>query len=200
MARLNELRHQLSELDMQGALLRQRRAILTRAFVREAGGLVEAAALLKLDPRTVVNHQRLDDIAMVVYRNHAGRVDDDDRAYGEVGPDLVAQRNADRCWWRVDKRQRQHIKLLIVIDRGECRRIWPVDPSGHWEPKGDSSTFVALPLGERPLTPDQVRTDFPELGITIGNERPMRQGLMREYIPIDGADPTAVQGAEERER
>jgi hypothetical protein len=27
---------------------------------------------------------------------------------------------------------------------------------------------------------------YPNLGIALGAERPMRQGLLREYIPVDG--------------
>ncbi|WP_371801559.1 hypothetical protein OHA38_43365 (plasmid) [Streptomyces sp. NBC_01732] len=184
---LDELREQLNEIDRAEGELHQRRAQLLRAFVKEAGGLTEAAGLLELDPRVVVQRQRLEDLAMVIYRGGAGTgTDADGRVYGETGQDDAAQRLADGRWWRVAQASRRKIRLLIVVDRGQVRRIWPVrEDVDIWEESADSR--VAFPLGERPLTQQELDARYPALGICLGDHRPARRGLLREYVPIDGA-------------
>jgi hypothetical protein len=184
MTALDELHKQLRELDRAEEGLHHRRALLLRSFVKEAGGLTEAAALLEMDPRVLVQRQRLEDLAMVIYRGAGTGTDDDGRTHGETGRDDAAQRLADGRWWRVAKASRPKIRLLVVVDRGQVRRIWPVKESGTWEEGADGK--VALPLGERPLTQQELDTRYPTLGISLGDHRPMRRGLLREYAPIDG--------------
>ncbi len=36
------------------------------------------------------------------------------------------------------------------------------------------------------LKPEEVRALYPDFGIAVGDQRPMRQGLLREYVPLDG--------------
>ncbi|WP_329020933.1 hypothetical protein [Streptomyces sp. NBC_01601] len=183
---LNELHEQLDDIDRAEEDLHRRRALVLRAFVKEAGGLTEAAGLLELDPRIVVQRQRLEDLAMVIYRGAGTGTDDDGRVYGETGQDTAAQRLADGRWWRVARASRSKIRLLIVVDRGQVRRIWPVKETGTWEEGADGK--VALPLGECPLAQQELDTRYPTLGISLGDHRPMRRGLLREYVPIDGAN------------
>ncbi|MFF1733708.1 hypothetical protein [Streptomyces sp. NPDC058247] len=189
---IEELRQRLRALDVQEEDIARKRAELTRALVDAAGGLNPAAELLKLDPRTVSKRTRLDDIAMVVYRRGAELVDDDGRLYGETSHGDAAQRTADAQWWRVDKKQRPKVRLLVVVFRGEVRRIWRVLPDGQWRPKGDGSTFVEVPVEDQPLTAAEVREHYPRLGLNLGGARPMRQGLIREYLPVDGKPPAWV--------
>jgi len=112
-------------------------------------------------------------------------VDAKGRAYGETGEGDAseAQRRADSEYWRIAEAMRPKIRLLIVIVVGEVRRIWPVMLVETW---AEEDGEVALPRGERPLTPEEVGTRYPALGMAVGGERPMRQGLMREYVPVDG--------------
>ncbi len=132
-----------------------------------------------------VQIQRLDEIAMLVYRGPGRQVDADGRVYGETseGDASDAQRRADSGYWRIAEAARPKIRLLIVIVQGKVRRIWPVMSVETW---AEEDGKVALPLDERPLTPEEVRTRYPALGIAVGDERPPRQGLMREYVPVDG--------------
>jgi hypothetical protein len=183
---LDELQEQLTELDRAEEDLRHRRSLLLRAFVKEAGGLTEAAALLDQDPRVLVQQQRLGDLAMVIYRGAGTGTDDDGRAYGETGQDDATQRLADGRWWRVAKGSRTKIRLLVVVDRGRVRRIWPVVEDAVWEEATDGK--VALPLAVRPLTSQEVSDRYPALGLNLGDQRPMQRGKLREYIPIDGAE------------
>jgi len=112
-------------------------------------------------------------------------VDAKGRVYGETGEGdaTEAQRRADSENWRIAEAMRPKIRLLIVIVVGEVRRIWPVMLVETW---AEEDGKVALPRGERPATPEEVRTRYPALGMAVGGERPMRQGLMREYVPVDG--------------
>jgi len=112
-------------------------------------------------------------------------VDAKGRVYGETGEGDAseAQRRADSEYWRIAEAMRPKIRLLIVIVLGEVRRIWPVMLVEAW---AEEDGKVALPRGERPLTSEEVRTRYPALGMAVGGERPMRQGLMREYVPVDG--------------
>lgn len=187
---LEDLHAQLRALDEQEEHIHQHRAAVMRELVKAAGGLTEAAALLKMDPRVIVQAQRLDEVAMVIYRGPGPRVDPDGRIYGETGEVGTAdpddeQRWADSHWWRIATDMRPKIRLFIVVVQGEVRRIWPVMPvpAEDWE---QDRGKVAVPLGEHTLTPEQIRADFPSLGIAVGDQRPMRQGLMREYVPAGG--------------
>jgi hypothetical protein len=184
--RLDDLQERLRELDEQEQAIHRERAMVMRAFVAAAGGLTEAAGKLQADPRTVVQIQDRREIALVIYRGPDPSPDIDGHIYGETGdPDgSPGQRWADAHWWRIAIARRPEIRLLIVVVQGEVRRIWPVMPAETWEE--DATGKVALPLGERPLTPDEVRQRCPSLGIAVGDHRPARQGLMREYIPVDG--------------
>jgi hypothetical protein len=184
---LDELHQQLTELDRAEEDLHHRRAQALRAFVKEAGGITEAAALLDTDPRVLVQRQRLGDLAMVIYRGAVTGTDDDGRTYGETGLGDAAQRLADGRWWRVAKASRSKIRLLVVVDRGHVRRIWPVEEGGAW--KEDSDGKVALPLASQPLTAEQVAERYPALGVNLGDHRPMQRGKLREYVPIDGISP-----------
>jgi hypothetical protein len=67
-----------------------------------------------------------------------------------------------------------------------------VVPAERWE-RDATGEKVALPLGERPLTAQEVAERYPNLGLSLEDERPMRQGLLREYIPID-SDTTPDSG------
>ncbi|TDD75061.1 hypothetical protein [Actinomadura rubrisoli] len=178
MALLDELHIRLRSLDDQEEGIRRERAAVLRAFVRAAGGVTEASGLLGMDPRTVVKLQRLDEIAMIVYRSGGTGTDPE----GRVGE---RQREADSRWWRVARASRPKIRLLVVVDRGIVRRIWPVMDTPRWDE--NEAGKVALPLGERPLTSEEVAEHYPDLGIAIGDERPIRKGLLREHVPVDGA-------------
>lgn len=186
MTELNDLEAQLRELDEREEAIHRQRARVMRAFVTAAGGLTEAAARLEADPRTVVQIQRRGEIALVIYRGPDPSPLIDGHIYGETGEgdDSANQRWADAHWWRIASARRRHIRLLIVVVKGEVRRIWQVVPSETWEE--DANGKVALPLGERPLSPGDVRQSYPALGIAVGDQRPARQGLMREYVSVDG--------------
>ena len=187
MTRLEELREELRVLDAQEEGLHQRRAATMRAFVQAAGGLGEAALLLGVHPTTVVHLQRLDGIAMVIYRNEVTSVDHvSGRLFGETGGGHDVQRDADSGYWRVAKARQSQIRLLVVVVTGQVRRIWPVLPEREWVQQPDGSGRVAIPLGECPLSPSEVLELHPGLGIAEGDVRPMRQGLLREYVPLDG--------------
>ncbi|MGW1498877.1 hypothetical protein ACWCQW_09950 [Streptomyces mirabilis] len=183
---LLDLQARLHALDMKEEEIHQQRAAVMRAYVQAAGGLGEAAALLRLHPTTVVQIQRLGEIAMVIYRNEGGGVDAEGRLFGETGGNDDTQRDADGPYWRVAKASRPKIRLLVIVVAGEVRRIWPVDPSDAWVEQPGGSGKVALPLGEHPLKPEEVRALYPDFGIAVGDQRPMRQGLLREYVPLDG--------------
>ncbi|MFJ8747370.1 hypothetical protein ACIRL2_49565 [Embleya sp. NPDC127516] len=188
MTRLDELREELRALDAREEDVHRQRARVLRDYVREAGGLTDAAALLQMNPRSLVQLQRLGDLAMVVYRGPgAGGTDDDGRAYGETGTGNASttQQEADGAWWRVAKASRPKIRALVVVDQGVVARVWPVDPSRVWRERDGR---VALPLGDRPLTAHEIATRYPGLGIMPGDERPMRRGLLREYVPLEGPE------------
>ena len=186
MSELDDLRKQLSALDEAEEAIHQQRAAVLRSFVKAAGGVTEAAEQLDMDPRTVVQNQRRDEVAMLIYRGAEGpRIDDQGRVYGETGLGDAGkiQRRADSEFWRIAEAMRSKIRLLIVVVQGEVRRIWPVMPADTWK---EENGKVALPLGERPLEPEEVRTRYPALGIAVGDQIPRQQGKMREYVPIDG--------------
>ncbi|MGW1039495.1 hypothetical protein [Streptomyces sp. NPDC002547] len=190
-SRTAALLQQLRALDLEEETVTRRlagrRAVGTRALIEEAGGVKAAAALLGLDPRTVSRRTRLDDVAMVIYRNTAG-VDVDGRPYGETGRGGDVQREADARWWRVDPKQRPKIKLLVVVFRGEVTRIWRVRPEQPWNPKPDDPRYVEVPVEDTPLTAEEVAQHYPDLGLNLGDERPMRQGLIREDLPLSRPD------------
>jgi hypothetical protein len=197
MTDLDDLRRQLRELDDAEEKIHQERAAVLRAFVKTAGGVTEAAGQLNMDPRTVVQNQRRDEVAMVIYRGtDALRFDDQGRPYGEIGEGAASeiQRRADSEFWRIAKAMRPKIKLLIVVVRGKVHRIWPVMPAATWK---EENGKVALPLGEQPLKPEEIRTQYPALGIAEGDHLPTRQGKMREYVPIDG-NPDTTTGEQQR--
>ena len=77
----------------------------------------EAAGLLEMDPRTVVQIQRLDQIAMLVYPGPGRGVDAKGRVYGETGEGDAseAQRRAGSEYWRIAEAMRPKIRLLIVV-------------------------------------------------------------------------------------
>lgn len=182
---LSDLQERLRELDEREEEIHRQRADVMRAFVAAAGGLTKAAGKLQTDPRALVQIQRRDEIAFVIYRGPDPSPVIDGHIYGETGEreDSPGQRWADAHWWRIALAARPKIRLLIVVVSGEVRRIWAVMAAATWEE--DASGKVALPLGERPLTPDEVRQRYPTLGIAVGDQRGGRQGLMREYVPVD---------------
>ncbi|MGW0844204.1 hypothetical protein ACWD26_29515 [Streptomyces sp. NPDC002787] len=184
---LAELRELDLEEESNGRQLARRRARATRALIEGAGGVKAAAAILGLDPRTVSRRTRLDDIAIVIYRNTAG-VDVDGRPYGETGQSGAVQREADARWWRVDPKQRPKVKLLVVVFRGEVTRIWRVQPDKPWTPKPGDPHYVEIPVETTPLTAEEVAHHYPELGLNLGDSRPMRQGLIREDLPLSRPD------------
>jgi hypothetical protein len=188
MTELENLQRRLRALDEQEEALHQERATVMREFVAAAGGLTEAAGKLKADPRTLVQLQRRDEVAFVVYRGPDPSPVIDGHVYGETGAGdaSAAQRWADAHWWRIAATMRPKIRLLIVVVKGRVRRIWEVMPAGDWE-VDPLSGKVGLPLAERPLTPDEVGQGYPDLGISVDDERPARQGLMREYVPVRGS-------------
>jgi len=67
--------------------------------------------------------------------------------------DWLSQRWADAHRRGIAIAQRPKIRLLVVAVSGEVRRIWPVVPDEAWEK--DASGKVVLPLGSRPLIPDE---------------------------------------------
>jgi hypothetical protein len=120
----------------------------------------------------------------VFYRKEGRSVYEDGR--GETGRSNDEQRLADATWWYVARDKRPKIRLLVVVVSGVVRRIWPVDPAGPWDDAPNGSGKVALPLGEHPLEPEEVQALYPDLGIAEDDLRPARQGLLREYVPVDG--------------
>jgi hypothetical protein len=130
--------------------------------------------------------KRRNEIAMLIYRGARPRPDIDGHIYGETGEGDHSpnQRWADAHWWRIAAARRPKIRLLIIVVKGVVRRMWQVLPAEAWEE--DASGKVALPLGDRPLTSDEVEQYYPALGIAVGDHRPARPGLMREYVPVDG--------------
>ena len=70
-----------------------------------------------------------------------------------------------------------------MVVQGEVPRIWPVNPTDPWT---EEDGKVSLPLGECPLTPEEVRSRYPALGIALGDERPRQQGKIREYVTVRG--------------
>jgi hypothetical protein len=201
MATLEDLHQELREIHHQEEVLHRRRSLVVRAFVRAAGGLTEAAELLAMDPRTVVQLQRLGELAMVVYRGAGTATDADGRVYGETGQGDASQDQllADGRWWRVAKASRKRIRLLIVVASGRVCRIWEVEPNREWDPDPGGGGKVALPLGPRPLAPQEVADRYPDLGVAVGDERRMRQGLLREYIPLDVAASGSNEGELDRD-
>jgi hypothetical protein len=199
MATLEDLHQELREIHHQEEALHHRRSLVMRAFVRAAGGLTEAAELLAMDPRTIVQLQRLGELAMVVYRGVGTATDEDGRVFGETGEDDASegQRLADDRWWRVAKASQKRIRLLIVVGSGRVRRIWEVEQKPDWE-RGPGGK-VALPLGPHPLTPQEVADRYPDLGVAVDDERRMRQGLLREYIPLDVAAAESKEGELDRD-
>ena len=77
----------------------------------------EAAGRLDMNPRTVVQIQRLDEIAMLVYRGPGREVDAEGRVYGETGGGdaTEAQRRADSENWRIAEAMRPKIRRFILI-------------------------------------------------------------------------------------
>jgi hypothetical protein len=102
-----------------------------RAFVAAAGGLTEAALRLKADPRSVVQMQRRDEVAFVIYRGPDPSPVIDGHVHGETGQGDASrgQRWADAHWWRISRAMRPQIRLLIVVVKGQVRRIWEVTPA-----------------------------------------------------------------------
>jgi hypothetical protein len=191
-ASLDELEEQLQVLDREEDRLGQRRAAVLRAYVR-AAGMNEAVKRLGIDPRTLVRLQRLDELAMVIYRGDGAAYDDQGRPYGEVGDgDIEVQRRADSEWWRVAKTAQPKIKVLVVVVAGTVTRIWPVEARDQWDQEAGK---VALPLGPTPLTPDEVARLYPELGLNYDDHRAMRRGLLREYLPLTPPHSDAVPAA-----
>ena len=162
--------------------------VLRESFPNATDQAIDNAVMsLNAGSRIWVRAQRRDEIAMLIYRGPDPSPGIDGRIYGETGEgdDSPNQRWADAHWWRIAAARRPKIRLLIVVVRGQVRRIWPVMPAENWEE--NASGKVALPLGERPLTRDEVQQRYPALHIAVGDKRPARQGLMREYVQVDSA-------------
>ncbi|MFF2078366.1 hypothetical protein ACFVXG_26870 [Kitasatospora sp. NPDC058162] len=144
MTSLEELEERLRALDREEEDLGRQRALTLRAYVQAAGGTNEAVRRLGMDPRTLVRLQRLDELAMVVYRGTGIGYDEDGRPYGELGDeDPSAQQVADSRWWRVAKATRPRIKALVVVTAGTVTRIWQVQPGAPWT---EQDGKVAIPL------------------------------------------------------
>jgi hypothetical protein len=187
MSELDLLQDRLRELDEREEAIHQERASVTRQFVAVAGGLTEAASRLQADPRTVVQQQRRNEVAFVIYRGPAPSPVINGHVYGEIGQVGPDQRWADAHWWRIARAMRPMIRLLIIVVNGEVTRIWEVLSAEHWEEDPEGSGKVGIPLANSPLTPQEVLRDYPDLGIALNDRRPARQGLMREYVPIRGS-------------
>lgn len=181
MSTLEDLRKQLAEAEA-------RHAWAMRAFVTEAGGVHAAAELLDRPPRDVARIAGARPLAMVIYRSlGAGGVDVDGRRYGETGGDDAEQGLADGRWYHVHRSVRPRIVLLIIVLGGVVTRAWPVLPGAAWV-RSEAGTKVGLPLEPHPLTAGKLRELYPDLGLDLGDDRPMRQGVLREYLPVDGLD------------
>ena len=122
-------------------------------------------------------------IAMLVYPGPGRGVDAKGRVYGETGEGDAseAQRRAGSEYWRIAEAMRPKIRLLIVV-QGEVRRIGPVMPV---DLVGGRRKGCAAP-GRAPADPRGGPYPLPGARHAVGGERPMRQGLMREYAPVDG--------------
>ncbi|WP_139277637.1 hypothetical protein [Rhodococcus marinonascens] len=95
-----------------------------------------------------------------------------------------AQLDADRKWWPVAaarRTRRTRLKAIIYIVDGMVARVRAVDPDGHWD--HDDRGYADIPLTP-PLTDLQIATQFPTLGIRLGDHRPHTRGKIREYTSL----------------
>ncbi len=125
------------------------------------------------------------ELAMVFWRSedHYG-VGEEGYEYGETGKDDAAQREADRRYWRIDKRVRPNLRLLVAVASGTVARIWPVEPNGEWEESSTRPGAVAIPVGDHPLSDEEVRAQYPSLGVVEGDPWPAEQGPNRRYVTL----------------
>jgi DNA-binding transcriptional ArsR family regulator len=123
------------------------------------------------------------DCVFVVYRNtRPGKVDPDNRRYGETGQKEEVQREADSKWWPIAELRRPRVKAIVYIVNGVVARIRPIDPNGKW--KQDDRGYVDAPV-EEPLTDEaEIARRFPTLPFRLGDERPRVRGKIREYLPL----------------
>jgi hypothetical protein len=124
-----------------------------------------------------------EDCVLVIYRNtRPGKIDLDNRRYGETGRGGQTQLDADRKWWNVAPDRRPHLKGMVIVVNGTVTRIYGVDPNGTWEP--DDRDYVSIPLTGPVKDNLQVAEKFPTLGIRLGDHRPHVRGKIREYLPL----------------
>lgn len=125
------------------------------------------------------------DCVLVVYRNTRSRKIDADtnRRYGETGAQEHVQLDADRKWWPIAAARRPRLKAIVYVADGTVVRVRAVNSDqSTWGPDDDRGyADVAV---SAPLTDLQVATQFPTLGIRLGDHRPHVRGKIREYVSL----------------
>ncbi|MET9593577.1 hypothetical protein ACFY8O_26055 [Streptomyces argenteolus] len=179
---MRELVNELHRIEKQQHELGLRRAAVMRSLVLASGGVKEAAALLRLDRKTVRARERATDLALVLYRgSNTEKVGPDGRVYGETGEeDSPAQRDADRMWFTIAQDKRPLLRALVYIADGRVRRVRAV-LDGPWQENEQGK--VAVPVGP-PLSAAHLADQFPVLPFTLGDARPMVRGKIREYLTL----------------
>lgn len=125
------------------------------------------------------------DCALVVYRNTRGRkVDvDTNRRYGETGAPESVQIDADRKWWPIAAARRPRLRAIVYVADGVVVRVRAVDRDLSTWGRDDDRGYADVAVSA-PLTDLQIATQFPTLGIRLGDHRPHVRGKIREYVSM----------------
>ena len=124
------------------------------------------------------------DCALVVYRNTHPKIDPDgNRRYGETGAPESQQIDADRKWWNIAADRRRRLRAMIYVADGVVVRVRAVDPDENRWGKDDDRGYADVAVSA-PLTDLQIATQFPTLGIRLGDHRPHVRGKIREYVSL----------------
>ncbi|MGO4203641.1 recombinase family protein [Rhodococcus sp. TAF43] len=123
------------------------------------------------------------DCVLVVYRNTRPKVDPDgNRRYGETGAPESEQIEADRKWWNIAADRRRRLRAIVYVADGVVVRVRAVDPDQSKWGKDDRG-YAAVAVSA-PLTDLQIASQFPTLGIRLGDHRPHVRGKIREYVSL----------------
>ncbi|WJJ14651.1 recombinase family protein (plasmid) [Prescottella equi] len=124
------------------------------------------------------------DCVLVVYRGANPKIDpDSNRRYGETGAPESVQIEADRKWWNIAPDRRRRLRAIVYVADGVVVRVRSVDPDLTKWGKNDDRGYADVAVSA-PLTDLQIATQFPTLGIRLGDHRPHVRGKIREYISL----------------
>lgn len=124
------------------------------------------------------------DCVLVVYRGSKPKIDPDgNRRYGETGAPESVQIEADRKWWNIAPDRRRRLRAIVYVADGVVVRVRAVDPDLTTWGKNDDRGYADVAVSA-PLTDLQIATQFPTLGIRLGDHRPHVRGKIREYISL----------------